>query len=163
MEFSLNSNVHLYYFCSFQHLSYCWKCSCAADWPAAGPSWPHLGLVAFCVPWHMIQGSILKGGMCCSKTSKPQDACWCYVCFLGASLVAQLIKNPPTLQQIPVQFLSQEDPLEKGLATHSSILGLPWWLRQQRICLQYGKTWVQSWVGKIPWRKAWQPSPVFPG
>ena len=29
------------------------------------------------------------------------------------------------MQETPVQFLSQEDPLEKGLATHSSILGLP--------------------------------------
>ena len=30
--------------------------------------------------------------------------------------------------ETPVQFLGQEDPLEKGQATHSSILGLPWWL-----------------------------------
>ena len=30
---------------------------------------------------------------------------------------------------MPVQFLDQEDPLEKGQATHPSILGLPWWLR----------------------------------
>ena len=29
-----------------------------------------------------------------------------------------------------VRFLGQEVPLEKGQATHSSILGLPWWLRQ---------------------------------
>ena len=29
-----------------------------------------------------------------------------------------------------VQLLGQEDPLEKGEATHSSILGLPWWLRR---------------------------------
>ena len=48
--------------------------------------------------------------------------------FLGASQVAQLVKNPPAMQEPPVQFLGQEDPLEKGQATHSSILGLPWWL-----------------------------------
>ena len=42
-----------------------------------------------------------------------------------ASLVAQLVKNPPAMQETRVQFLSQEDPLEKGQATHSSILGLP--------------------------------------
>ena len=46
----------------------------------------------------------------------------------GASLVAQLVKNPPAMQETPVQFLGREDPLEKGYATHSSILGLPWWL-----------------------------------
>ena len=47
-----------------------------------------------------------------------------------ASLVAQLVKNPLAMQETPVQFLGQEDPLEKGQATHSSILGLPWWLRR---------------------------------
>ena len=45
-----------------------------------------------------------------------------------ASLVAQLVKNPPAKQETPVQFLGQEDPLKKGKATHSSILGLPLWL-----------------------------------
>ena len=46
------------------------------------------------------------------------------------SLVAQLVKNPLAMQETPVQFLGWEDPQEKGRATHSSILGLPWWLRQ---------------------------------
>ena len=46
-----------------------------------------------------------------------------------ASLVAQLVKHPTAMQETPVQFLGQEDPLEKGYATHSSIHGLPWWLR----------------------------------
>ena len=45
-----------------------------------------------------------------------------------ASLVAQLVKNLPAIQEIPVRFLGLEDPLEKGSATHSSILGLPLWL-----------------------------------
>ena len=40
-----------------------------------------------------------------------------------ASLVAQLIKNPPAMQETPVQFLGREDPLEKGQATYSSVLG----------------------------------------
>ena len=52
-----------------------------------------------------------------------------------ASLVAQMVKNPPAMQETLVQFLSQEDPLEKGMATHSSILGLPWWLSWKRIRL----------------------------
>ena len=45
-----------------------------------------------------------------------------------ASLVAQLVKNPPAMQETLVQFLGQEDPLEKGTATHSSILTwrIPW-------------------------------------
>ena len=50
------------------------------------------------------------------------------LCVLRASLIAQLVKNPPAMQKTLVQFLGQEDPLEKGPATHSSILGLLWWL-----------------------------------
>ena len=39
-----------------------------------------------------------------------------------ASLIAQLVKNPPAMQETLVRFLGWEDPLEKGKATHSSIL-----------------------------------------
>ena len=40
---------------------------------------------------------------------------------LGASLVAQLVKNLPAMQKTLVQSPGQEDPMEKGTATHSSI------------------------------------------
>ena len=45
-----------------------------------------------------------------------------------ASLVAQLVKNPPAMQYTWVPSLGLEDPLEKGKATHSSILvwRIPW-------------------------------------
>ena len=42
-----------------------------------------------------------------------------------ASLIAQLVKNLPAMQETLIQLLGWEDPLEKGSATHSSILGLP--------------------------------------
>ena len=43
-------------------------------------------------------------------------------------LVTLLIKNLPAMQETPVQFLGQEDPLEKEMASHSSILAwkIPW-------------------------------------
>ena len=46
----------------------------------------------------------------------------------GSSLVAQLVKNPPAVQETLVRFLGWEDLLEEGMATHSSILtwGIPW-------------------------------------
>ena len=46
----------------------------------------------------------------------------------GASLVAQMVKNLPAMQETRVQFLGWEDPLEKRMATHTSILAwrLPW-------------------------------------
>ena len=45
-----------------------------------------------------------------------------------ASLIAQLVKNLPTMQETRVQSLGWEDPLEKDMATHSSILAwrIPW-------------------------------------
>ena len=48
--------------------------------------------------------------------------------ILGASLVAQMINNLPEMQEMGVQSLHQEDSLEKGMATHSSILAwrIPW-------------------------------------
>ena len=47
---------------------------------------------------------------------------------LRASLVAQMVMNLPTMWETQVQSLSWEDPLEKGMATHSSILAwrFPW-------------------------------------
>ena len=47
---------------------------------------------------------------------------------LWTSLIAQLVKNAPEMQETLVQFLDWEDLLEKGWATHFSILGLPLWL-----------------------------------
>ena len=38
------------------------------------------------------------------------------------SLIAQLVKNPPVMKETLVQLLGWEDPLEKEMATHSSIL-----------------------------------------
>ena len=47
---------------------------------------------------------------------------------MGASLVAQMIKNLPAMQETRVGSLGWEDPLEKEMATHSSILAwkIPW-------------------------------------
>ena len=47
---------------------------------------------------------------------------------LTTSLVAQLVKNLPAMQETWVQSLGWEDPLEEGMTTHSSILAweIPW-------------------------------------
>ena len=57
---------------------------------------------------------------------------------LYASLVAQRLKRLPAMRETWVQSLDREDPLEKEMATHSSIL---------------------AW--RIPWRRKWQATPVF--
>ena len=40
-------------------------------------------------------------------------------------------------------------------------MGLPWWLRWWRVCLQCRRPGFDTWVWKIPWRGEWQPTPVF--
>jgi len=54
----------------------------------------------------------------------PLQYCW-------ASLVVQLVKNPPAMWETWVRYLGWEDPLEKGKATHSSILAwrIPWTIK----------------------------------
>ena len=86
---------------------------------------------------------------------------------MQASLVAQLVKNLPAVQETQVQSLGWEDPLEKGMATHSSILAwrIPWTekpsgpqsMGSQRV--GHG----DPWVGKFPWRSIRLPTPVFLG
>ena len=43
-------------------------------------------------------------------------------------MVVQTVKNPPAMQETQVQSLGREDPLQKGMVTHSSVLAwrIPW-------------------------------------
>ena len=79
--------------------------------------------------------SLVKGGITNSVVSpqilvmiksKPENN-RAYL-FSRASLVDQTVKKPPAMQETWLQSLGQEDPLEKGTATHSSIFSLriPW-------------------------------------
>ena len=45
-----------------------------------------------------------------------------YTACSGLPWWLQMVKNPPAMQETWVQFLGWEDPLEKGMATHSNIL-----------------------------------------
>ena len=77
---------------------------------------------------------------------------------IWASLVANLVKNPPAMQETPVQFLSWEDPLEKGQATHSSI-----WASLVAQLVKNLSTMRETWVQLLGWEdpleEAWQPIP----
>ena len=57
------------------------------------------------------------------------------ICMKGDSLVAQMVRNLPATQETQIQSLGWEDPLEKGMATHSSILA---W----RISMDRGAWWA---------------------
>ena len=93
---------------------------------------------------------------------------WVSLSISGAFLIAQLVKNLPAMRETWVRSLSWEDPLEKGRATHSSILAwrIPWTIQSDMTeCLSLHFTslhfTINPWVGKIPWSRKWQPTPVF--
>ena len=57
---------------------------------------------------------------CCSNSLGTRE--WTILGRVGASLVAQMVKNLPALQETWLRSLGGEDPLEEGMATHSSNL-----------------------------------------
>ena len=66
----------------------------------------------------------------------PEALLFHYLIEQGASLVAQTVNNVLTMQEIWVQFLGQEDPLEKGMAT--TPVFLPGEFHEQRSLASYG-------------------------
>ena len=70
-----------------------------------------------------------------------------YYGFLVAQLVKKTTCNVEDLGSIP------------GLGRR--LWGIPWWLRWWRICLQFRRLRLNPWIRKIPWRREWQPTPVF--
>ena len=83
----------------------------------------------------------------------------------GASLVAQLVKNLPAMQETPVQFLGREDPLGRDRLPTPVFFGFPDCSDGKESACNEGDLGsipgFDPWVGKIPWRRAWQPTPVF--
>ena len=72
-----------------------------------------------------------------------------------ASLVLQVVRNPPAVQETWVWSLGQEDPLVKEMATHSSILAweIPWTEEPggpQSTGLQKSQTWLGDWTPPPP-------------
>ena len=78
-----------------------------------------------------------------------------------ASLVAQLVRNPPAMQETPVRFLSQEVPWRRGRLPTPVFLGFPGGSDSKEFACNVQDLSSIPELGKIPWRRAWQPTPVF--
>ena len=70
--------------------------------------------------------------------------------FKRASLIAQLVKNLPAMQEAPVQFLGQEDPLEKGQTTTPVFLGFPCGSDCKESACNAGDLGLLSGLGRSP-------------
>ena len=95
---------------------------------------------------HVKDGKILTRCVClpcCIMNSKCREH--------RASLVAQSVKKPPAMQETCILSLGWEDPLEEGMATHSSILawGIPMDRREGRVAV-HGVTKSQTWLSTKP-------------
>ena len=143
-----------------------WTCSLSIS-----PSNEYSGLISFSIDWldllagqgtlksllqhHGSKASILwRSTFFIVQLSHP---------YIGASLVAQTVKNLPALWETWVWSLGQEDPLEKGMATHSSTLvwRFPWTEELQSMELQRaGHNWATN--PNIPslWSLPPTPDPV---
>ena len=68
------------------------------------------------------------GGSRTAEKERKGTGCWSASIYTDpASLVAQLVKNPPAMWETWVRFLGWEDALEKGKATHSRLAWrIPW-------------------------------------
>ena len=62
---------------------------------------------------------------------------------------------------LKVQGTLQLHNLKASVLQHSAFFGIPWWLSRSGIRLQCSRPGFNPWVGKIPWRRAWQPTSVF--
>ena len=82
---------------------------------------------------------------------------------LKASLVAPLVKNRPAMQETPVWFLGREDPLKKGMATHSSILAwrVPWTEEPGGLQSMGSQSWTWPRDLHFVWKLAGGHKPVF--
>ena len=70
----------------------------------------------------LLHGAAGDPGSICGSGTSTGEGIGCPLQYSWASLVARLVKNLPAMWEIGVQSLSWEDPLEKGTATHSSVL-----------------------------------------
>ena len=93
------------------------------------PSWPHpLGPSPDPVVYLLHPALLGDGAETHPHPTNTSQLCWLHLYLPFPSLVAQRVKNLPAMQETWVQSLGQEDPLEKGMATHSNILAwrIPW-------------------------------------
>ena len=76
-------------------------------------------------------------------------------------LVTQLIKSPPAMQETLVWFLGREAPLERNRLPTPVFMGFPSGLDGKVSACNAGDLVSIPGLGRLPWRRAWQPTPVF--
>ena len=95
-----------------------WVRSLGPEDPLEKEMTTHSSILAWRIPWMEEPGRLQSTG---SKESDTTERLHFHFHF-GASLVTQMVKHLPAVRETRVQSLGPEDPLEKEMATHSSVL-----------------------------------------
>ena len=112
------------------------------------------------LPLSMMHGRITQESLCLV----------CPCCFLGVSGQVGAACHPAPTKGACLTSKCSSEQCHKipsnlwgwhPLACVLYFSELPWWLRWLRICLQCRRIQISPWIGKIPWRREWQPIPVF--
>ena len=89
-------------------------------------------------------------------------------CFLSKlhrqwiSTICTFIEKPTYFENTFLVWMKIIIYFSQGnIRKYCAYMGLPWWLRQWRICLQQRRPRFNPWARKIPRRREWQPTPVF--
>ena len=91
-----------------------------------------------------------------SKNSDPEFIAW----NLNSGIQNQISESNLNLDsQIPRSRIQIQELRTWNLKSRS--MGLPWWLSGKESACQCRRHRFDPWVRKIPWRRAWQPAPVF--
>ena len=91
----------------------------------------HSSILAWKIPWTGEPGGLQSMGFRGVRACTPH-------------LIAKLVKNPPAMQKTPAQFLSQEDPLEKGISYPLQCSWVSPVAQLVKNLLAMWETWVQS-------------------
>ena len=86
----------------------------------------------------------------------------CQVPYRSSQSVTAESERPPPSSGTQVQYNRERTfPLLAVSIGRLTDRGLPWWLRRYMVCLQCGRSGFNPWVGRIPGRGQWLPTPVF--
>ena len=125
----------------------------------------HSSTFAWKIPWTEEPGGLQSMGSLESDTTEWLHFHFSLSCIRegnGNPLQCSCLENPRDGEawRAAISGVAQSRTRLKRLSSSSSSR-FTWWLRQSRVCLQCRRPGFDPWVGKIPWRRIWQPILVF--
>ena len=130
-----------------------------------GPSLPHCRQILYQLSHKGSQGILEWAAYPFSRgSSQPrnQTGVSCIASgFFTNWVIREALTTGKIIALIILTFVSKVMSLLFNMLSRFVIAFLPWWVRWWRICLQCGRPGFNPWVGKISWRRKWQPTPVF--